>query len=63
MLIRGIGRIESIEELQQSVITARNGTPINISDIADVQIGAAIKRGEGSFNGQKAIVVMINKQP
>ncbi len=62
-LIRGIGRIESIEELQQSVITARNGTPVKISDIADVQIGAAIKRGDGSFNGQKAIVVMINKQP
>ncbi|MBG1269517.1 efflux RND transporter permease subunit [Nostoc sp. WHI] len=62
-LIRGIGRIESIEELQQSVITARNGTPVNISDIADVQIGAAIKRGDGSFNGQKAVIVMINKQP
>ncbi|WP_373529968.1 efflux RND transporter permease subunit [Nostoc sp.] len=62
-LIRGIGRIESIEELQQSVITARNGTPVNISDVADVQIGAAIKRGDGSFNGQKAIIVMINKQP
>ncbi|KAB8315807.1 CusA/CzcA family heavy metal efflux RND transporter [Tolypothrix campylonemoides VB511288] len=62
-LIRGIGRIESIEELQQSVITARNGTPIKISDIADVQIGAAIKRGDGSFNGQKAVIVLINKQP
>jgi len=62
-LIRGIGRIESIEELQQSVITARNGTPVKISDIADVQIGAAVKRGDGSFNGEKAIVVMINKQP
>ncbi|HYW20093.1 MAG TPA: efflux RND transporter permease subunit [Nodularia sp. (in: cyanobacteria)] len=62
-LIRGIGRIESIEELQQSVITARNGTPVNISDVADVQIGAAIKRGDGSFNGEKAVIVMINKQP
>ncbi|WP_017315869.1 efflux RND transporter permease subunit [Mastigocladopsis repens] len=62
-LIRGIGRIESIEELQQSVITARNGTPVKISDIADVQIGASIKRGDGTFNGQQAIIVMINKQP
>ncbi|BAU04390.1 MULTISPECIES: efflux RND transporter permease subunit [Nostocales] len=62
-LIRGIGRIESLEELQQSVITARNGTPVKISDIADVQIGAAIKRGDGSFNGQKAVIVMVNKQP
>jgi cation efflux system protein involved in nickel and cobalt tolerance len=62
-LIRGIGRIESLEDLQQSVITARNGTPVKISDVADIKIGAAIKRGDGSFNGQKAIIVMINKQP
>ncbi|KYC34834.1 cation transporter [Scytonema hofmannii PCC 7110] len=62
-LIRGIGRIESIEELQQSAIAARNGTPVKISDVADVQIGAAIKRGDGSYNGEKAIIVMINKQP
>ncbi|GAB1543860.1 efflux RND transporter permease subunit [Scytonema sp. NUACC21] len=62
-LIRGIGRIESIEELQQSAIAARNGTPVKISDVADVKIGAAIKRGDGSFNGQKAIIVAINKQP
>ncbi|WP_414581956.1 efflux RND transporter permease subunit [Scytonema sp. PCC 10023] len=62
-LIRGVGRIESIEELQQSVITARNGTPVKLLDVADVQIGAAIKRGDGSFNGQKAIIVLINKQP
>ncbi|MBD2163473.1 efflux RND transporter permease subunit [Calothrix membranacea FACHB-236] len=62
-LIRGIGRIESIAELQQSAITARNGTPVKISDVADVQIGAAIKRGDGSFNGEKAVIVMINKQP
>ena len=62
-LIRGIGRIESIEDLKRSVITARQGTPVTIQDIADVQIGAAIKRGDGSFNGQKAVIVMINKQP
>ncbi|MDZ8055152.1 MAG: efflux RND transporter permease subunit [Aulosira sp. ZfuVER01] len=62
-LIRGIGRIESIEELQQSAITARNGTPVKISDVANVQIGAAIKRGDGSFNGEKAVIIMINKQP
>ncbi|MBD2207071.1 efflux RND transporter permease subunit [Calothrix sp. FACHB-1219] len=62
-LIRGIGRIESVEELQQSAITARNGTPVKISDVADVKIGAAIKRGDGSFNGKQAVVVTINKQP
>jgi CzcA family heavy metal efflux pump len=62
-LIRGIGRISSLEELQQSVVSARQGTPVLLSDVADVQIGAALQRGDGSLNGQRAVVVMINKQP
>ena len=62
-LIRGIGRIESIEDLKQSVVTARNGTPIRLSDVADVTIGSALKRGDGSLNGRKAVIVMVNKQP
>jgi CzcA family heavy metal efflux pump len=62
-LIRGIGRIEDIEALKQSVIKARNGVPIRISDIADVKIGAAVKRGDASVNTQKAVVAIINKQP
>lgn len=61
--IRGIGRIESIEDLKQAVVTARNGTPVRLSDVADVQIGAGIKRGDASVNGQQAVVVLINKQP
>lgn len=63
LLIRGVGRISSIEELKQSVVTARNGTPVLLSDVADVQIGAALMRGDGSVNGQRAVVVMIDKQP
>ena len=62
-LIRGVGRIESPEELKESAITSRKGTPIKIADVADVQIGAAIKRGDGSLNGKKAVVVMVNRQP
>ncbi|WP_309743037.1 efflux RND transporter permease subunit, partial [Chamaesiphon sp. OTE_20_metabat_361] len=62
-LIRGVGRIESIEDLQKSTIVSRNGTPVRLQDVADVQIGAALKRGDGSFNGKPAIIVMVNKQP
>jgi CzcA family heavy metal efflux pump len=62
-LIRGIGRIESIEDLKKSPITARNGVPVRLQDVADVQIGGAIKRGDGSFNGQPAVILMVNKQP
>jgi Cu/Ag efflux pump CusA len=62
-LIRGIGRIESIEDLQKSVITSRKGVPVRLADVAEVKIGAAIKRGDGSVNGQPAVIVMVNKQP
>ncbi|MBW4578241.1 MAG: CusA/CzcA family heavy metal efflux RND transporter [Tildeniella nuda ZEHNDER 1965/U140] len=62
-LIRGIGRIEDIEALKQSVITARNGTPVSITDVAEVKIGAAVKRGDASVNAQKAVVAIVNKQP
>ncbi len=62
-LIRGIGRVESLDDLQQAVITARKGTPIRIGDVATVKIGAAIKRGDGSFNGQPAVILLINRQP
>jgi CzcA family heavy metal efflux pump len=62
-LIRGIGRIEDIEALKQSVIVARNGTPVRITDVADVKIGAAVKRGDASVNTQKAVVAIVNKQP
>jgi len=63
IVIRGLGRIESIEQLANSAVTARNGTPVKLQDVADVRIGGALKRGDGSVNGQPAIVVMVNKQP
>ncbi|WP_293338134.1 efflux RND transporter permease subunit [Microcoleus sp. CAWBG58] len=62
-LIRGVGRIESVADLQQSAIASRQGIPVRIGDVADVKIGAAIKRGDGSFNGKKAVILMVNRQP
>jgi CzcA family heavy metal efflux pump len=63
LLIRGIGRINSVEDLQQSVVAARNGVPVLLSSVAQVQVGPALKRGDASFNGQEAIIVIVNKQP
>ncbi|WP_414530377.1 efflux RND transporter permease subunit [Nodularia chucula] len=62
-LVRGVGRIESIEQLKKSVIKAKNGTPVLLEQVADVQIGAALKRGDGSSAGKKAVILTVNKQP
>ncbi|WP_167325082.1 MULTISPECIES: efflux RND transporter permease subunit [Fischerella] len=62
-LVRGVGRIESIEQLKKSVIKASNGTPVLLEQVADVQIGSALKRGDGSSAGKKAVILTVNKQP
>lgn len=62
-LVRSRGRIYSPEDLANSVITVRNGAPILIRNIAEVKLGAALKRGEGNFNLQPAVVATITKQP
>jgi CzcA family heavy metal efflux pump len=63
LLVRGLGQVQSIDDLQQSVVKVENGEPILLQDVAEVQTGAALKRGDASFNGQSAVVLMINKQP
>jgi cation efflux system protein involved in nickel and cobalt tolerance len=63
LIIRGVGRIESIEGLAKSAVTARNGTPVLLQDVAEVRIGAGLKRGDSSLNGERAIAVLVNKQP
>jgi CzcA family heavy metal efflux pump len=62
-LIRGRARVYSTEDLADSVVTVRDGTPILLKNIATVQQGPALKRGDGSFNGQPAVVATIQKQP
>jgi cation efflux system protein involved in nickel and cobalt tolerance len=63
LLVRGIGQVTSIEDLQNSVVKVQGGKPILLQDVAEVKTGAALKRGDGSFNGQPAVVMMVNKQP
>ncbi|BAU15793.1 cation efflux system protein (plasmid) [Leptolyngbya sp. NIES-3755] len=62
-LVRGIGRIESIEPLKRSVIKSVNGTPILLEQVADVKIGAALRRGDGLFRGKRSVILTVTKQP
>ncbi len=63
LLIRGMGQIQSVEDLQRSVVKVQDGQPILLRDVAEVRTGTALKRGDATFNGQPAVVLMINKQP
>jgi len=63
LLIRGRARVYSVDDLARAVVTVRQGVPILVGQVASVQIAPALKRGDGSFNGQPAVVATIQKQP
>ncbi len=62
-LIQGVGRAASEEAIGAIVVKSREGRPVLVRDVADVRIGAALKRGEGSHNGRPAVILGISKQP
>ena len=51
MAIRGVGRIQSVEDIENVVITARAGVPLYIRDIGRVEIGPAPRTGIFGLNG------------
>ncbi len=44
-LVRGLGYIKSVEDLENAVVTSNNLTPILIKDVAKVYLGPAQRRG------------------
>jgi cobalt-zinc-cadmium resistance protein CzcA len=50
--VRGIGRIETPEDIGNVVVAVHNGTPVLVKDIGHVQIGIAPRLGEFGFEKQ-----------
>jgi len=61
-LIKGMGRIETLAHIKNTVITSRNNIPVHIGDIADVKIGGKFRREAASHNAEEAVYVTIEKQ-
>ncbi len=62
-LVRNLGRFYTIDELKQTVVAYRNNTAIKLGDVASVEFGARIKRGEAGTNGKPAVIISVQKQP
>lgn len=62
-VIRGIGRIQSADDIANTVVAVRQGVPVLIHQVADVVVGPAPKYGDGSVNGQPGVVLSVQKQP
>ena len=62
-LIRATGRVQNLDDIAQTVLAVREGTPVTIGDVAEVRIGPATRLGEGSANASRAVILTIQKQP
>ncbi|MEE8135230.1 MAG: efflux RND transporter permease subunit, partial [Gemmatimonadales bacterium] len=62
-VIRGIGRIQNIDDIAKTVVAVKDGIPVLLDQVAEVVVGSAPKYGDGSINGQPGVVLAIQKQP
>jgi Cu(I)/Ag(I) efflux system membrane protein CusA/SilA len=54
-LVRAIGYIKSLEDLEKSVVAVQNNVPIRIKDVAKVNFGPATRRGGLDKGGAEAV--------
>jgi cobalt-zinc-cadmium resistance protein CzcA len=56
-LVRGVGLIQSVRDVENIVVASRDGTPIHIRDIGQVGLGAQVREGAATRNGQGETVM------
>lgn len=55
-VIRSIGLYNKISDIQNVIIKSDDGTPVYLSDLAEVKIGGAIRRGIETRNGTEEVI-------
>lgn len=61
--IRQQSRVTKASDIASTIIKYHDGVPVLIGHVADVGLGAAPKRGEGSEQGRPAVIISIQKSP
>jgi Cu(I)/Ag(I) efflux system membrane protein CusA/SilA len=54
-VVRGLGLIESVKDLEQVVVGAENGVPVFVRQVADVKVGDAFRVAALVKGGQEAV--------
>jgi cobalt-zinc-cadmium resistance protein CzcA len=57
LLVHGIGRTVNVEQIKNIVVTAKEGVPIRVRDVVDVEIGHEIRRGAVTADGKGEVVL------
>jgi Cu(I)/Ag(I) efflux system membrane protein CusA/SilA len=54
-VVRGVGLVQSLEDLENIVVMEKKGTPIYLRDIATVQLGGDFRRGALDIDGNEVV--------
>ena len=63
MLVRSMGRIRDVKELEKVVVKADSGRSVLLGQVATIREAAQVKRGEAAINASPAVMLIIAKQP
>jgi copper/silver efflux system protein len=58
-IIRGLGYIKNLDDLEISVVAVRNNVPVRIKDVARVAFGPATRRGGLDKDGSEAVGAVV----
>ncbi len=58
-IIRGLGYVKNLDDLELSVIAVRNNVPVRIKDVAHVSFGPATRRGGLDKAGSEAVGAVV----
>jgi len=58
-IIRGLGYVKNLEDLELSVVAVRNNVPVRIKDVAHVVFGPATRRGGLDKAGSEAVGAVV----
>ena len=61
--LRQMARADSLEELGRVKLPTQGESPLRLSDVAEVKLGGAPRRGSASFGGHGAVLLSIQKAP
>jgi len=55
-VVRGVGLLTSVDDLRNVVVRSAAGTPVYVRDVAEVQIGQAVRQGAALIDGDREAV-------
>jgi HAE1 family hydrophobic/amphiphilic exporter-1 len=63
LTIQGSGQMMKAAEFDELIVATRNGQPVRLKDVAEVEDSYQSVKAYGSYNGERSIVLLVQRQP